>query len=122
MPLNNYSKLLECAEQYKNDGFEEEKEYRMHFIGFERYNNSQLSHFIEVGDNKVMLDFQLCNNCKDFRSYYDVPITLDLIEEIIIGPKLNLSIDLLKSFLNKYGNKEIDFDNLKIELTKLTYR
>ena len=122
IPLNNYSKLLECAEQYKNDGFEEEKEYRMHFIGFEHYNNSQLSHFIEVGDNKVMLDFQLCNNCKDFRSYYDVPITLDLIEEIIIGPKLNLSIDLLKSFLNKYGNKEIDFDNLKIELTKLTYR
>ena len=122
IPLNNYSQLLECAEKYKNDGFEEEREYRMYFDHYEKPDNNAITPFITVGNNDVYVNFQLTNNCKDFKSYYDVPITLDLIEEIIIGPKLEVSVDLLKSYLMIYGKDEIDFDKLNIELTELTYR
>lgn len=121
-PLNNYSKLLECAVVYKNRGFIEEDEYRMYFDNYEKPDNNAITPFISVDKNDIHANFQLSNNCNGFKSYYDVPITLDLIDEIIIGPKSYISPDLLKSFLMLYGDSEIDFNKLNIELTKLTYR
>lgn len=122
-PFNNVENLLRLSVVSKNKGFEEECEYRMYFENFEKVDhaNQPLPKVI-VGNHKPCeIDFSIHNN--DLKSYFDLSFTFDLIDEIIIGPKLNITEELLNSFLVKCDtNNEIDFSKLKIETTKLSYR
>lgn len=122
-PFDNIENLLSLSVLNKNKGFEEECEYRMYFENFEKINiANQPIPKVRVGNHKPCeIDFSINNN--DLKSYFDIPFTFDLIDEIIIGPKLNITEEILQSFLFRYDtDKEIDFNKLKIETTKLSYR
>lgn len=121
-PFDNIEDLLQLAVINKNKEFKEECEYRMFFESFETVDefNKHLPK-LKIGEKSCEMEFGLINN--DYKTYYDVPFTFDLIDEIVIGPKVNVSEELLTSFLVKCDtNNEIDFSKLKIETTKLSYR
>lgn len=120
--FDNIKNLLRLSVLNKNKGFEEECEYRMFFESFEKTNiGNQPLPKLEINNQSCEINFSINNN--DLKSYFDVPFTFDLIDEIIIGPKLNITEEQIKSFLCKCDTKkEINFNNLKIETTKLSYR
>lgn len=121
-----YSKLMEFAPIYKDIGFCEECEWRVYFQC--EINNNDYSNLpsVVVSDDKdtkeIKVDYQLQNN-NDFKSYYDIPFSFDLIKEIIIGPKSKISTDEVFKLLSYYDRKnELKITKEDIKLTKLSFR
>lgn len=115
--VNNYEALLKNAPKFKNKGFQEEKEWRMYFLGFRIAEEGNPLPCVQVNGESIKIGFMLYGN-NQIKAYYDVPFELNMIREIIIGPKTDISVEELKTIISEYGGN-ID---INVEQTKLTLR
>lgn len=121
--VNNYGKILELMPKYKNDGFKEERESRIVFSNFTKGQNGMKLPSVRQNDNICELGFCIFNG-SDFRSYYDIPFDYDMIKEIIIGPKLNVSLSDIEVILSYAFPQTTKFkeEQISIEKTRLSFR
>lgn len=124
-PLGNYEELLGLAPKYKNKGFEEEKEVRVYFRNhfLPDYGQQKLPK-VEVGDKPCNIHY-ITKKKSWVKSYYNIPFDYGMINKIIIGPKLNMSIEEFKAYTAKISLEFcclIDEVGISVEKTKLSFR
>ena len=116
------------AIKYKDISFHDESEVRIYFEMPIKYINESIEK--NTYSKSLMFNGKEIKQIKQGKYYYDIPIDLSLIEEIIVGPKVNFMgftngvTDNIYSFLLA-NNEYVEFEHLKkrnIVLTKLTYR
>lgn len=123
--INNFEQLLEWSCKCKNKGFKEEEEVRICFRNYYELCDEQSElPVVKQAGNKCGINFSLAKNAV-LKSYYDIPFDYDMINEIIIGPKLNFTTEEVKSYLLTCSTELVSLINSgKIKLTKtaLTFR
>ena len=121
--INCIPMLIENTCKYKNDGFASEKEHRIYFYNFNGNDECQENNGSQVFDITTSIPTVYYANKeieKSHLDYYLIPFELNMISEIIIGPKNSISIDSLVSCL-KLIDSQIAWDNI-VKKTHLTYR
>ena len=118
--VNGFKKLLKETPKYKNKGFEEEKEWRLFFYSFIKQQNQQTLPTVKIMNKQISIDFMPYGG-NQIKFYYDIPFELSMISEIIIGPKMNVVEDEIRTIINE-ADGDIDLEKIKIEKTKLTFR
>ena len=97
--INDYERLINLAPKYKNKGFEQEAEVRICFRNFlePRDEQSKIPD-VQIDNTQCKMRFSL-TNVSNPKSYYDIPFEYNMIKEIILGPKLNITDYDLKIFM-----------------------
>ena len=121
----HFEQLLKWSCKYKNKGFKEEEEVRICFRNYYEFCDEQYElPVVKQAGNKCDLNFILTKNAI-LKSYYDILFDYDMINEIMIGPRLNFTPGELKTYLL---NCSVELYNLiskgqiKLTKTKLSFR
>ncbi len=116
---NCYKELVDLSIYTKLKSWELEHEYRVAFRNFvDKDNNVELPR-VKFGDGVCKFDYIVKNNKPVF--HYEIPFDIKLIKKITIGPNSSITDVELKNKLSLMNDK-IDFEDLDIVTTKLTYR
>lgn len=112
---NHYEKLFQLFRRNyytKGKGFEEEKEWRIIYLPLLVINNETGK--IVAGDEFDLKDCKFRNSNNRIIPYYELPIDLNCIKEIILGPKSKLDYATLSMFLvqNKLNEVQITHSSI----------
>lgn len=121
--INNFGKLMECAVHFKDKSFEEECETRVYFQNFTKPDNNQRLPAIKVKLGEDVPQIINIGYTNQLVSFYDIPFSLNQIDEIWIGPDMGMGKTDVCNFVEQMAVKhKSKFDIAKIHESKIPFR